>query len=100
MSLLDQSLVPEKKEVDVEKLQAHLNLLEQALLKVDPQFPQLLRLIHEDLRNQPELAHMLTPQQVRVYVNGAQRFSKIQIVQESARKKKVPKPNELSLDDF
>ena len=100
MSLLDQPIEDGKKEVDVDKLQSHLTLLEQALLKVDPQFPQLLRLIHEDLRNQPELAHMLTPQQVRIYVNGAQRFSKIQIVQESARKKKTPKPNEVPLDEF
>ena len=100
MSLLDQPLGDSKKEVDVDKLNSHLNLLEQSLLKVDPEFPKLLRLIHEDLRNYPELAHMLTPQQVRIYVNGVQRFSKIQIVQESARKKKVPKPNELSLDEF
>ena len=43
---------------------------------------------------------MLQPEQVRAYVDACQRFTQIQIVQDSAKKKKAANVSDVSLDDL
>lgn len=97
---LDQPLDKRNIEVDVVALQTNLANLAESLEKRDPDFPKLLNMIHKDLSSKPELAHMLKPEQVKAYVDGCQRFTQIQIVQDSARKKKGANVKDVSLDDL
>lgn len=97
---LDQPIDKKNIEIDVEALENNLKKLGESLLARDPDFPKLLQMIHKDLSSKPELAHMLQPEQVRAYVDACQRFTQIQIVQDSAKKKKAANVSDVSLDDL
>ena len=97
---LDTPFNKKESDVDSEQLLINLEKLEASLKKRDPDFPKLSKLIHSDLSSKPELAHILTPEQVRTYVSAASSFTQVQIVQESARKKTAAKVTEIGLDDL
>lgn len=97
---LDSSLEKQAVEVDTIKLQENLAKLGASLLARDPDMPKLLALIHKDLAAKPELAHMLTAEQVRSYVDGCKQFTSIVIVKDSAKKRKAVNVGEVSMDDL
>lgn len=97
---LDAAMVKGEAEVDTALLQTNLAKLEQSLLVRDPDMPKLLSLIHKDLAAKPELAHVLTPEQVRSYVDACKQFTSIVIVQDSAKKRKATNVSQVSMDDL
>lgn len=75
--------------------------LETALLKFDPLMPTRLREIHKLLQADPEVVTLLTPDQVRIIVNGLERQTKTELaetVSKSVKKTKTPK--NLTVDDI
>ena len=63
-----------------------LDELQQMLQTAHPAMPRLLRDVHRELLKDPELVHLLKPEQTAVYVSAAQRLANITIVAAATKK--------------
>ena len=85
-----------------EMLLSRISQLEAALLANDPQMPGHLREIHKFLAEQPELLHVLQPEEIGVTMQAMQKYTGIALVQDkiktpAARGGKAPK---ITVDDI
>lgn len=83
-------------------LRARLDQLEAALLANDPQMPGHLREIHKFLQEQPDLLHVLKPEEIGTTMAAMQKYTGIALVQDkikapTARGGKAPK---ISVNDI
>lgn len=54
--------------------------LEQKLLAKHPEIPKLLATIHRQLKTDPEVVTILTPEQIKIVVSGLQHHTKVQLI--------------------
>lgn len=72
--------------------------LQNHLLTAHPLIPTLLRIIHTQLKADPEIVTLLEEPEIAVIVNGLQQVTKVKLVETTAPKKKALKS--MGLDDF
>lgn len=72
---------------------ASLEHLKQRLGTIDPELPHHMRTIHTNLRNHDELAHLLSPEEIRTVIQGLKQHTSVELVKATAKKPKgkVPK---------
>lgn len=85
----------------VTEIKRAVNMLAIKLVQKEPDMPNLLRKIHSDIKGNPELAYILTPEEIGVIVSSAEVYSDIKIVQ-AMQNKRVSKNDiqSASADDF
>ena len=71
-------------------LQMRIASLESAILATHPTLPVILREIHKQLRDDPAIVTLMTPEEIRVVVSGLKVQTKVEITQ-AAVKKRIPK---------
>ena len=71
-------------------LQMRIASLESAILATHPTLPVILREIHKQLRDDPAIVTLMTPEEIRVVVSGLKLQTKVEITQ-AAVKKRIPK---------
>ncbi len=71
-------------------LQMRIASLESAILATHPTLPVILREIHKQLRDDPAIVTLMTPEEIRVVVSGLKVQTKVEITQ-AAVKKRLPK---------
>ena len=71
-------------------LQMRIASLESAILATHPTLPVILREIHKQLRDDPAVVTLMTPEEIRVVVSGLKVQTKVEITQ-AAVKKRIPK---------
>lgn len=76
-----------------------LTLIENKLIAQDPEIKTHLKVIHSELQQYEELAHLLTPEQIGVLMKGLQKHSAIQLVVEEQTKTRG-KSKKVSVDDL
>lgn len=83
------------------ELQEKVAQLQEQLLTNHPQIPVLLRTIHTQLRKDPELVTLMTPEEIGIVVSGLKRQTNTEIttavVKKSASTKSLKK---ISVDDL
>lgn len=69
---------------------------------IDPEIPNHIRTIHKSMKQYPELCHLLSPQQIQIFVVGLKSVTQTELVAATAKKpaaKRGAKIN-VSLDDI
>ena len=79
---------------------SRLDGLEQAMLANDPLLPGHLKAIHTQLSQQPELLHLLKPEQIGQVMLGMQRVVGIQLVAEAKKTPAKGKAAKISASDI
>jgi hypothetical protein len=74
--------------------------IEESMTRADPELPTHLKVILKHMQEYEELAHLLTPQQIGVLMQGFQKHSGIQLVAEAAAKKGGKKGPKVTVDDL
>lgn len=64
----------------VEQTVANILELEQRILSKHPQMPQLLSIIHRQLKQDPEIVTLLEPQHIATIVSGLQAHTKTTLI--------------------
>jgi hypothetical protein len=67
------------------ELATKINSLEQALLTAHPMMDSLLQTIHRNLQKDPELIHMLKPEQRATIFAGLQKKTQTKIVEDTVK---------------
>lgn len=78
---------------------ARLEEVEKRLQTSDPLLGTHLDAIRNSLLKHEELVHMLTDQQISIYMAGMQKHINVQLVEEASRSKS-PRGKKNSLEDF
>lgn len=76
-----------------------LNHLKERLHDIDPELPNHLRVIHTHLRNYDELAHLLSPEEIRTIIQGLKQHTGTELVKATAKKPKT-KAAKFDLDEL
>ena len=71
-----------------DELIVKLNDLADALEKDNPGIATYVERIHENLRQYPELVHVLEPAQVKILVSGIEKYSTTKLTQAKPKSKK------------
>lgn len=71
-----------------DELIVKLNDLAYALEKDNPGIATYVERIHENLRQYPELVHVLEPAQVKILVSGIEKYSTTKLTQAKPKAKK------------
>ena len=74
--------------------------LQTAVLQTLPNMPTLLRDIHQNLRNDPEIVTLLTPQQVAIIVSGLSKQTQTTITTQVLSGSKGKSLKKISVDDI
>jgi len=65
-----------------------LNHLKERLHDIDPELPNHMRVLHANLRNHDELAHLLSPDEIRTIIQGLKKHTGTELVKAAAKKPK------------
>lgn len=76
----------EDKQLTVEDIVPKLQQLEQMLLEDNPEMPQFLGMINQDLRQYPELTYLLSDEQIKIIYSVIRRMTDVQIKVKKAKK--------------
>lgn len=71
---------------------ASLNHLKERLNDIDPELPHHMRVLHTNLRNYDELAHLLSPEEIRTIIQGLKQHTSVELVKATAKKPKGKAP--------
>ena len=74
--------------------------LQTAVLQTLPNMPALLREIHQNLRNDPEIVTLLTPPQVAIIVSGLSKQTQTTITTQVLSGSKGKSLKKISVDDI
>ena len=74
--------------------------LQTAVLQTLPNMPSLLRDIHQNLRNDPEIVTLLTPPQVAIIVSGLSKQTQTTITTQVLSGSKGKSLKKISVDDI
>lgn len=74
--------------------------LQTAVLQTLPNMPSLLREIHQNLRNDPEIVTLLTPPQVAIIVSGLSKQTQTTITTQVLSGSKGKSLKKISVDDI
>ena len=74
--------------------------LQTAVLQTLPNMPTLLRDIHQNLRNDPEIVTLLTPPQVAIIVSGLSKQTQTTITTQVLSGSKGKSLKKISVDDI
>lgn len=77
-----------------------LDALEATLKTQDPQLPVHLNAIHKTLQQYEELVHLLTDAQIKVLMDGMQKYRKVELVKEAATSKGKKALGKTTVDDI
>ena len=80
------------------KVIERLGLIEQKMTAQDPEIGTHLKAIHTELRQYEELAHLLTPEQIGVFMKGLQKYAAVSLVMDAP--KKSGKSKKIGVDDI
>lgn len=103
--LLAQPIVETRADVKVmfDAVVERIDLMEDALKNLQPNFPMILRDIHNKLKDQPELVHMLSDEQIYKIIAGLEKHTGIEVKQAAAKSEKTKENKRLksvSADDI
>lgn len=88
MNLTPEQLAKTSPDHPIHQVMERLRLVEEKMQKADPEIGTHLKEIHKHLRQYEELAHLLTPEQIGVFMRGMQKYTAIVLVTEDQGKKK------------
>lgn len=86
-------------EYNLQVIEGKLKALRQSLLTEDPQMPVYLQSIHSILRDDPETATLLSPEQINLIVQGLSKFTNVKI-SEGHKSRKTKAVTQMTLDDL
>lgn len=69
----------------VEKMQMRIGELQQKLQENTPEYKTLLRQIHEEIRETPELAYALKDEEIAVIISGLSKFTGVVIAEKKMK---------------
>ena len=69
---------------------------------IDPETPNHIRTIHRSMKQYPELCHLLTPQQIQIFVAGLKSVTQTELIAAAAKKPAAKRGAKISvsLDDI
>lgn len=74
---------------EMSKILERIDALKYQLQNELPEIAQSVKLIHKDLKECPELVHMMTPEQVNVLVQGVDSLNDFTFAKSQAEKKAI-----------
>tara|TARA_R110000772_G_scaffold71825_4_gene157186 strand:+ start:270 stop:542 length:273 start_codon:yes stop_codon:yes gene_type:complete len=74
--------------------------LEEAMLNKTPNMPTLLRDIHRELKNDPDLVTILTEEECSILVNGLKQQTKTEIATKAVKKGGTKALSKMTVDDL
>ncbi len=99
MNLTPEQLAKTTPDHPIHVVMERLEKVQAGLLRNDPELSTHLKVIHKQLSEYEELAHLLTPEQIGVLMKGFQQMTSISLITEKAKtpSKKGPK---VTVDDL
>jgi len=99
MNLTPEQLAKCQPDHPIFEVMTRITAIEDTMLKQDPQLPTHLKVVHKQLQEYEELAHLLTPEQIGVLMKGFQKHTAIQlVVEEQAKPRK--RASKVGVDDL
>lgn len=83
----------------IDQIQMKVGDLQKALNERQPGYVGLLKVIHENLAQQPELSYMLKDEEIAVIISGLERFNQVEITEPKMKKGISKKQGRLISED-